>query len=198
MRSAGSEEIEELLAELDHLLTRLRMEYEQYFAGAARREPQALRGKAQKLITRFVNEPPRNSGQKFRFNTLNSRFQIYRQLWGRTLREIEAGSYKPHRFRADMNERSANAAAEPEGVTTPTPRPVPGRARSGLEKLHGALLAARRKTGEALAGLDQEKLARVVAQQTAALRKQHGADAKVTFKVSIEGGKAKLKASVKR
>jgi hypothetical protein len=193
MRAASSEETEELLQELDQNLTRLRIEYEQYFAGAGKREPQVLRGKVQKLITRFVNEPPRNSGQKFRFNTLNSRFQIYRQLWGRTLREIEAGTYKPHRFRADMHdvERGAEGAPAPVEARPPAPR-------GGVERLLDALLEARRKTGEPQVAMDREKLARIVAQQTETLRKQHGDDARVTFRVAIESGRAKLKASVKR
>jgi hypothetical protein len=191
MRAQGSEEIEELLQELDQMLARLRLEYEQYFAGAARREPQALRGKVQKVITRFLNEPPRNSGQKFRFNTLNSRFQIYRQLWGRTMREIEAGTYKPHRFRADIHD-AVRGSPRPEEITQPT---SPGAPRSGLDQLHEALMSARRTTGEP--ALDREKLSRIVAQQTATLRKQHGQDAKIRFRVVIEAGRARLKASVR-
>ena len=102
MRSGAQNEIDELLEELEQNLKRLRMEYEQFFMGAMKREPQVLRGKVQKVVTRMLNEPPLKARQKFRFNSLNARFQVFRQLWGRTLREIESGTYKRDRFMAKV------------------------------------------------------------------------------------------------
>ena len=184
MRAAASEEIDDLLNELDHNLKRLRMEYEQFFLGTMMREPQVLRGKVQKAITRLVNEPPRNSRQKFRFNSLNARFQVYRQLWGRTMRQMEAGTHKRDRFKADIRSPS-DAPAETMGA---------GKKRSSVDQLHKALVAARRKTGEK-GELSPEALGRMVRKQMDAIRSKHG-DVKVKFKVVVENNKAKLKASV--
>ena len=101
--SETREQQEQELEELEINIKRLRIEYEQFFRGAMKREPSVLRGKVQKVITRFVSDPPRNPAIKFRFNSLNARYQSFRQLWGRTLREIEAGTYAPHRFRMKVN-----------------------------------------------------------------------------------------------
>ena len=185
------EDIEEELKELDQFITRLRVGYEQYFNGALKREPLDLRAKAQKIITRLMNQPPRNSGYKFRFNQLNAKYQIYRQLWGRTVRQIEAGTYRPHLYRAKKNEQSPAA-------TSANARKAPAsKTASGIQGLHKALAAARKKTGEAGAELSPEKLARIVRQQTEALRKQHG-KGKVRFRVVIENNRAKLKASMSK
>ncbi len=184
VRATESDEINELLDDLDQSLKRLRMEYEQFFLGSMKREPQVLKGKVQKTIVRLVNEPPRNARQKFRFNTLNSRFQVYRQLWGRTMRQMEAGTHKRDRFKADIRSPS-DAPAETRGA---------GKKRSSVDQLHKALVAARRKTGEK-GELSPEALGRMVRKQMDAIRSKHG-DVKVKFKVVVENNKAKLKASV--
>lgn len=185
------EDIEEDLKQLDQFITRLRVAYEQYFAGVLKREPFDLRAKAQKIITRFMNQPPRNSGYKFRFNQLNAKYQSYRQLWGRNIRQIDAGTYRPHLFRSKTNEQSP---AETSSSARKAPAP---KAASGIQGLHNALAAARKKTGEKGAELSPEKLARIVRQQTEALRKQHG-KGKVRFRVVIENNRAKLKASMSK
>lgn len=209
-------EIDEELTELEINLKRLRLEYEQFFRGAMRREPIALRGKVQKSINLFSSEPPRNSALKFRFNSLNARYQSQRQLWGRTMREMEAGTYKAHKFKiklieseeqarmqelselerqeAALQERRASPvhAGASEAASTAAASPK----RGALDQLHDALISARSRTGQATSDLTREKLAELVKRQTEAIRAQRGADAKVKFKVVIEDNKAKLKATV--
>lgn len=194
MRAQTAEEIDEVLKDLEVYLNRLRIDYELYFAGSAKREPAILRGKVQKLITRMVNEPPRNSAQKFRFNTLNSRFQCFRQHWGRIQREMDAGTYKPHKFKADM--RVGKLAESGEGLPDAAPE-TPKAKRTAIDQLHDALKSARKKTGENIADLSKEKLAAAVRKQTEALKAKHGDATKVRFRVVIENGKAKLKAAAK-
>ncbi len=191
MRAERNLAIEEELDDLDHKLTRLKIEYEQYFSGNGKREPSQLRAEVQRAVTKYTSEPPRNAGLKFKFNSLCARFQAYRAMWGRTLREIEGGTYRGHRFRADLHERergAAPAAAAAREVEKPR------GADAQIDRLYEALLAARAKTGES-GPLDREALARNVRRQAAEIRKQHG-DAKLRFKVVIEGNKAKLKGTV--
>jgi hypothetical protein len=182
-----SDEVEEALRDLEEYLSRLRVAYEQYFAGALKREPQDLRARVQRIVTRFVNDAPRNSGQKFRFNQLNARYQAYRQLWGRILREIEAGTYRPHRFRAALHTREPTAPAAEHAETG-------AQESSEAEKLAQALATARGMTGEDTEA-SSEKLVKLVRKQIGAIRERYG-EAKVRFKVVIEDNRAKLKASV--
>jgi hypothetical protein len=187
MGRTDTRSIEDDLEDLERKLQRLRIEYDQYFSGNGRREPAQLRADVQKTITRYSSEPPRNTQLKFKFNSLVARFQALRALWGRTLREIEAGTYRGHKFRADLHDLERL-----EGAQAPE---RPRRPARSIDKLCDALDSARRKTGEGGSGIDRRRVEQVVRQQTQRL-KQKNPNAKVRFKVVIEGNKAKLKATV--
>jgi hypothetical protein len=180
-------DIDEALDELDQNIKRLRVEYELHFAGTLRRPPSMLQGQVQKVIQTFSAQPPRSTRQKFRFNQLNSRYQVFRQQWGRTLRQIEEGTYKPHRFRTRLHDEPAEATPQPE----PAPRPA-----RGIDALYGALVAAHEKLGDGRAP-DRAKLEELVRRQTAEIRAKHG-DARIRFKVVTENGRAKVKATISR
>jgi hypothetical protein len=182
------EDIDLALDELDQNIKRLRIEYDQHFAGTLRRPPTLLQGQVQKVIQRFSAEAPRSTRQKFRFNQLNSRYQVFRQQWGRTLRQMEEGTYKPHRFKVKLHEQ--------EPVPEKPPAPVVGEPKPsrGLDALYGALVRAKEKLGEKGAP-DRARLEELVRRQTAEIRARHG-DAKIKFKVVTENGRAKVKATV--
>lgn len=200
--SETREEQEQELEELEINLKRLRIEYEQFFRGSMKREPTVLRGKVQKTITRFVSDPPRNPAIKFRFNSLNARYQSFRQLWGRTLREMEAGTYAPHKFRLKTQasepppQDEAKELASLQRQSEELEQKREASSGSAFDRLHNALVSARQKTGESTQELTREKLAQLVKKQTEMIRDQRGADAKVKFKVVIENNRAKLKATV--
>lgn len=182
-------DIDEALDELDQNLKRLRIEYEQHFVGTLKRPPTMLQGQVQKVILQFSAQPPRSTRQKFRFNQLNARYQVFRQQWGRTLRQIEEGTYKPHRFRVKRQE-----AGDPVPASPP---PADAKAPKGIEALYGALLRAHEKLGEGRGAPDRAKLEEMVRRQTAEIRAKH-ADAKIRFKVVTENGRAKVKATVSK
>ncbi len=189
------EEVEEALEELDINIKRLRIEYEQFFKGAMKREPQQLLGKVQKTISKLANDPPRRVALKFRFNSLVARFQSMRQLWGRIMREMEAGTYKPDQFRMKLHrQQRQETGAQPAAASANAEAPPP---KSGIDRLQEALMAARRKTGEHQP-VDREKLGQMIENQTRAIRQKFGGDASVSFQVVVEEGRAKLRANVKR
>ncbi len=181
--------------ELEVKIGRLKIEYEHYFLGALKREPQYLRGEVQRMIQQALNRPPANVRHKFKFNTLVSRYQAYRQLWERTRRQIDEGTYERHVFKAKLRERE-------RGVEEP--RRIPdAKSRSGapasapIQKLYEAFAAARKKTGEGMGDLTPGKLAALVRKQTSELRRQHG-KGKLRFRVVVEDGRARLRATFKR
>jgi hypothetical protein len=189
--NVDQEDIDEALDDLDQNIKRLRIEYEQHFVGSLKRPPSLLQGQVQKVIQQFSAQPPRSTRQKFRFNQLNSRYQVFRQQWGRTLRQIEDGTYKPHRFRVRQQEKEEVAA--PRGAAPPRAEP---RSSKGIDALYGALLKAHEKLGESKAP-DRGRLEDLVRRQTAEIRAKHG-DARIRFKVVTENGKAKVKATVSK
>jgi hypothetical protein len=192
MARGQQDEIDEELDELDQNLKRLRVEYDQFFLGILKRPPEVLQGRVQKVIIKYANQTLRKTHHKFRFNQLNSKFQIHRQQWGRTLRQIEQGTYKGHLFRAKLHERERGISdATPSPAKAPEPSARPG----AIDKLFDALVAARKRAGDSGPAPDRAKLSEIVKRQTAALKEKHPG-ARVKFRVAIEGNKAKLVASV--
>ena len=137
MGRGQQDEIDEELDELEHSLKRLRVEYDQYFLGILKRPPEVLQGRIQKVIVKYANETLRKTHHKFRFNQLNSKFQIHRQQWGRTMRQIEAGTYKGHLFKAKLHERERGISDETRGQPSckaPEPTDAARRDRQALRR----------------------------------------------------------------
>jgi hypothetical protein len=186
-------DIEEALDELELKLKKLKIEYDQYFIGSLKREPLVTKGDVQRRIQEFLASPIRNARYKFRFNGLVARYQSYRQLWGRAIREIEAGTYKPHQFR----ERTQQSDEKEDGPSGKGNRGASGEPSSGanVDKLYNALVDAKRQAGEEIGSLTKERLARMVSKQLADVRRKHPS-AKVRFQVVRDGKGARLKARV--
>ena len=183
-------DIEEDLMLLDARLKQLRLEYEQYFMGGRKREPQLLRGEVQKIISYYANVPIRNTGHRFKFNNLRARFFSFRRHWDDTLRKIEDGRYDKHRFQAELHDRERRLAAD----APKTPQPAAPGPEGELDQLFRAWVDAREATGQGSAGLSRARLAEQLEQQSATLRQRFGV-AEVRFRVVVEDGRAKLKAT---
>ena len=177
--------IEEDLQILDAKMKQLRLDYEQYFLGARPREPVMLRAELQKMVVFYSNQAIQNTAHRFKFSSLCSRFLTLRRQWDATLRKVEEGTYQRHVFKAKLHARPAVSSAAPAPTATPSPAP---------EDVFGAFLDACRSVGQDTAGVTREKLDRVMGQQREALCRRLGCY-DVRFRVVVEAGKAKLKAS---
>ena len=178
--------IEEDLQILDVKLKQLRIDYEQYFLGARPREPVQLRSEVQKLIGLYSNTPIQNTGFRFKFSSLCSRYLAQRRQWDLTLRKIEDGTYLRHVFKANLH------LGRPTAAPTRSNAAEPPSAPHG-EDLFDSYVEACQSVGQEMAGLTRERLAQLMERQRDELRQQHGC-ADVRFRVVVESGKAKLKA----
>jgi hypothetical protein len=180
--------IEEDLFELDRKVKQLKLDYERYFLGTRPREPSLLRGDVQKMITIFTSTPIQNTGLRFKFGSICSRFQAFKRQWDEILRKIEAGTYKRHRFKADLHEKQRLQKAQHQ-------LDAEANGASGAGDLFADYREARESCGQGTAGLTQQKLDKVIEKQQTQLRQRFGDDARFRFRVVVEDGKAKLKAS---
>ena len=180
---AQSEAVDEDLKILDVKLNQLKREYEQYFLGTRPREPALLAGEVRKIIAMLSNNAFRNTALKFRFSSICSRYQAFNRQWQDTLRKIERGTYERHRFKADLHER--------EATTSP---PAPEGLRGDDPGIYTAYVEARQACGQDVKSLSPAKLKAVLREQEKSLSTRHG-DATIRFRVVVEDGKAKLKAS---
>ena len=185
-------DVEADLQLIDVRLKQLKLEYEQYFLGTRKREPMQTRAEVQKYVQLYAQTPIKNTGYRFKFNNLRSRYFAFRRHWDETVRKIEEGRYERHLFRADLKDRERNEAKDRNTAAA--------EHRAALDDsgdLFEAYVAARQATGQGAKGVTREKLDAILAQQEARIRKKYGAQ-KVRFKVVVEHGKAKLKATAER
>jgi hypothetical protein len=175
---------------LDAKMKGLRLDYEQYFLGSRQRPPSQLRGEVQKMIAFYANVPIQNTALRFKFNNLRARFFSYRRHWDEVLRKIEEGTYERHLFKADLHERERTQRRRGGAAKKTVAEPQVG----ARDELFEAYLSAREQCGQGAKGLTAEQFQRTLKTQESAIRDKYNCQS-VRFRVVVEGGKAKLKAS---
>ena len=95
------EELDVALEELETRLERLRALYEQYFLGFEKIEPAVARKDVDRRIYVLRREKIRNTGKRFKLQTIIQRYNTFQMYWQRICREIENGTYKRHLLRAE-------------------------------------------------------------------------------------------------
>ena len=83
--------IEDDIARLEMGIKALKVQYDQYFAGALAKQPLELQEDLRRLIRKYGNSPIRRLAERFHFNTLVSRFTSLSELWAKQLRAREEG-----------------------------------------------------------------------------------------------------------
>lgn len=180
-------DVAEELIVLDNKLKQLRFEYEQYFMGSRPREPVLLRGEVQKIVARYSNTGIQNTALRFKFNNLCARLFTMRRQWDEILRKIEAGTYARHVFKANLHERE-------KGGKALGPQAQANEITDGGSDLFESYRNAKASCGEDVTSLSRAKLDAILAKQREAIRAKTGC-ADVRFRVVIEDGKTKLKAT---
>lgn len=174
------------LSQLNAKIRQLRSLYEQYFQGIERIEPIKPREEIKKMITRLDGMRRNNTAFKFQLNSARQTFLTYEQYWNRIARQIEEGTYKRDKLRAQR--RMQNHTAKRRDTAG---HPMPSE-QAELEQLHRAYLRARSQVGDSRP-VPIRNFAQTVAKQTAAIKQKFECD-KVEFKVVVKEGRAVLKA----
>lgn len=102
---------------LEAELAELGAQYEQYFLGIERRPPTKKHEAFKKKVERLKTTVVRQVAAKFRVQTLTNKVLTFERLWDRTIKEIEAGTYKrdvmrARRHEAERKKRRPDAPAE--------------------------------------------------------------------------------------
>ena len=142
-------EIEELLDQLDKLVDRVKVMYEQYFMGIQKQAPAHLHTEAERRLRDLTQMNIRNTALRYRFATLQQKFGAYNTYWKRTLREIEGGRYMRNLSKV---RRQAQMTGEdiPEEILAKMPR----RMREAVARDREVALAKAARAGK-LASAEQ-------------------------------------------
>lgn len=126
-----TDQLNDQAAKLEEDLEQLRARYEMWFLGVERREPKRDRDEMKRRVERIKTAFTRNTGVKFRIQTLAARFLSYERMWTRSAREKEEGTYRRDLIRARRHakEQEQAKAAAPEPATAPPGEPPAARPR---------------------------------------------------------------------
>ena len=113
-QTAGTQDIGEILKELELKIERLKVLYEQYFMGIEKMEPQVARKEVTRTMLTLQQQYIRNTAMRFKFNTMLQKWQIYITYWNRVLREIENGTYVRHLAKAKRKAEREGRELPPE------------------------------------------------------------------------------------
>jgi hypothetical protein len=83
---------DEDLDALDEGIRRLKVEYGIFFNGNRKKPPDDLRMRVERLIKRLSETPALSYSQRFRLNTLVTRFYVLRDMWRRKIAERESAA----------------------------------------------------------------------------------------------------------
>ena len=182
--------VEEQLVRLEEDIRRLKVEFDIYFNGAAKRPPYDTKGRVDTLIKRLADERTLTFAQRYQYNSLAARYSSFMQLWRRTMQEREEGR--------GPSRRSA-PAPQPEPESAPAtfvcsdPR---GDVRT-VRGLYDALVEARRRCGEPTEDLSFGRFHRMVTEKSEVLKERAGCE-RIHFSVAVRDGRVQFKAKAEK
>ena len=162
-------------------LKRLESEYNMFFAGRLPRPPWETRGRVEAMIKRYDRGHIQSTGDRFKFEMLQSRFHTLVDLWDRGLRAREEG--RPGPF--GQPPPKAVKKRESGKVVHTTAFKDPVREMDKLHTLYDSLMDARRTAGEDVVPF--HKFAALVKNQVSKLR--DAGNSEVAFRVAVKDGK---------
>jgi hypothetical protein len=182
------------LDKLEEDIRRLKNKYDQFFNGIIKVPPSFERHQVEAMIHEVSKQKMRDNTRRFRFNTILSRFNQFREMWSRRMREREEGPLDFRRRQAAMESHP-----EPEPPPTVTSRPgdpyvrmTPEANGEQIRTLFQEIERANRELGRQ-PGLTIEQLEKMIRQQSDLVREKYNVKT-VAFRVETVDGKVKLKA----
>lgn len=182
-------ELERDLRVLEAELKRLEAEYNMFFAGRLLKPPWETRGRVEAFVKRLDRAYIQNYGDRFRFNTLQSRFSTFVELWERGMRAREEG--RPGPFAPPRPAETRKAPARPgDRILHVAAFTDPMKEIDKLHELYERLAEARREVGEE--AVPFHKFADLIKNQVTKLRKSGTPE--VAFRVAVKDGKVSFTA----
>jgi hypothetical protein len=194
------------LARLERDIRQLKIEYDQYFGGGKKRPPADTEWRIEQLVKRYGDRAAEmNYGQRFRYSNLAQTYAKYREIFHKRMQRREEGTVERHfgaaarAIEADRAKKVGSSAPMPMGSLAPVPVAIRSsdlsKEADKVEELYRAFRDALQRSGEPVDRLSREKFERFLVQKSSQIRQKAGQE--IEFVISVESGKARLKARVK-
>lgn len=92
-KSDQAADIDQQISRLEDGIRKLKIEFDIYFNGSSKRPPLEARARLESNLKRIADDRTLSYAQRYHFNSVVSRFNSYRELWRRILKQkgVEIG-----------------------------------------------------------------------------------------------------------
>jgi len=185
--------LEEELELLEGNFRRLKIEYDIYFSGGAKKPPVDTQSRVELMLRRLSENGRLNFAQRFKLNGLAQKYSVFSDLWRRKTRIKDEGYRRPEDMlvgvggfgHLDQPSKSSIDESEPESFLLFSDDVIE------MVALYESVVRARESTGQPLGGFDS--FASFVQNKSNQIRGQHHCNV-VEYTVMVKDGQVKLKA----
>jgi hypothetical protein len=190
--------VDEELALLEESFRRLKIEYDIYFAGGAKKPPVDTEYRVQSLIRRNLENSHLSYAQRFRMNSVSQKYAVFSDLWRRKAKIKDEGYRRPQDTLLGVGGfghldapalRLVVQEDEPESFLIFTSDIIE------VVALYEAVVRAREAAGQPLGAFDS--FAAFVQTKSNQIRAQFNCEA-VEYTVMVKSGRVQLKARARK
>lgn len=205
--------IEEGLGKIETGIRQLKLQYDMYFSGVLPRQPFELRKELEILIKTMGNTAMQRFADRYRYNSLASRYQTMAELWSKMMRAKEEGRLRPGipGFVEPVRRTASSAAADRSSARSRTPAGRSGRGEraavfqvsatraaaedDSLRMFYDRFLEASRRSGAAeTSRVSYGSFLKQIEARTKAMKEKAGCEA-VAYSIVEKNGGVTLKAT---
>ena len=183
---------DEQLNRFEEDIRRLRIEFDIFFNGGAKRPPYDTKGRVETIIKRLGDDRTLNYAQRFRYNSLIARYNAFRDLWRRIMQTREEGRDAVSASRMLVRKKNEVAPQSVSFICADAHKDV-----VTIKNLYDSLIEAKRQCGESVEDLSFPRFHSLIASKADGLKERLGCN-RVQFSVTIDSGHVSFKARADR
>lgn len=180
--------VDEQLSRLEEDIRRLKIEFDVFFNGASKRPPYDTKGRVETLIKRLGDDRTLSYAQRYRYTSLASRYNSFRDLWRRIMQGREEGRDPQATARASAKQQGLDDFGKKSFVCADAHKDV-----ELVKEVYRSLMEAKKVCGEPVEDFSFPRFHRLVASQADVLKQRLGCE-RISFSIDVEGGHVSFKA----
>lgn len=168
--------IDAQLVRLEEDIRKLKIEFDIFFNGGAKRAPYDTKNRVETVIKRLADERSLTYAQRYFYNSLVARFTSFRELWRRTMQGREEG-----RGAAAMRQMQAEKQSDVKRIVCHDVE----RDQETTRKIYDELIQAKLKCNKSVDELSFPSFQKQLAAQIAKFRQNNDCQ-KIAFEIGVK------------
>ena len=180
--------VDEQLTRLEEDIRRVKIEFDIFFNGGSKRPPYDTKGRVETMLKRLGDDRSLSYAQRYRYGSLASRYNLFRDLWRRTMQGREEGRSAMAISRVTAKEQAVADFKRTTFVCEDAHKDV-----ELVKNVYRALMDAKKVCGEPVEDFSFPRFHRLIASQADSLKERLGCE-RISFSIDVEGGHVSFKA----